>query len=88
MNEKKFLLHYFLILKLASNPQKRIIINNNSFTPKQKELINAICKKSKNIIGQIRMEPDIVGSINEIKEIIESHSEAEFMPHQLQYHIL
>lgn len=88
MHEKEFTLHVFLILKLTINPLKRIILDSYAYSNKQQIFINSLCKNTANIIGQLNIDSNLIGSVSEIREIIESHPEPHYSVQQLQYHVL
>lgn len=88
MYENEFTLHVFLILQLTINPRKRIILDSYAYSDKQQIFINSLCKNTANIIGQLNIDSNLLGSISEIREIIESHPEPYLTVKQLQYHVL
>ncbi len=88
MNTDEFFYHMEIIRDMLKYPYVRIILLHVPYTTSQQEIIDSICRNSKNIIGQLERKPPINKAVNEIKRLILSHHEPLINNDKLRFVII
>ena len=88
MDNDEFLHHLNLIADLSKKPSVRIILLHNPYTEKQQRIIDSICRRSNNIIGQVTRVPPLDEKADEIQRLILAHKDPFLKPEHIQYVIL
>lgn len=88
MNDEEFLYHMKIIRDFLKKPNIRIILLHNPYTESQQKIIDAICRNSKKILGQIERIPPTKEKAEEIKRLIESNNEPFISADKLQFVII
>ncbi len=88
MDDAEFLHHMELIRDMLKHQHVRIVLLHPPYTQHQQRIIDAICRNSTKIIGQIERRLPIEKTAQEVSRLIFSHHEPCIRTKGLQYVIL
>lgn len=88
MDDDEFLYHLDIIKDLTLDPSIRIILFHPPYTTRQQKIVDSICRRTNNIIGQLERSELIGKRSNEISRLIKYHNDPYLKPAQIKYVIL
>lgn len=88
MDDAEFLHHMKIIRYMLKQPHVRLVLLHPPYTQSQQRIIDAICRNSTKIIGQIERKPPMEKTAQEVSRLITSHHEPCIRSKELQYVIL
>lgn len=88
MDDAEFLLHMQIIRDMLKHKHVRIILLHPPYSDSQQVIIDAICRHSTKIIGQLERKPPIIDAAKEVERLILAHKDPFIPVDQLQYVII